>query len=189
MSKALRTIQISLNSILALVALIGLTLAGYVLVQRYAYDNQMPTVFGYSMASVGSGSMEPTINTGDVIVTKRSETYEVDDIITFYDESFSQYITHRIIGLNEDGSFITQGDREGQAVDTNPVYKESIIGKVIKVYPKDGFIAFSSSSIGTIVIVGAFVIVWLVIDLSINAIGNARKKDEKEKGDSKRDNE
>ncbi len=189
MSKALKIVQITLNSLLGLIALIGVSFSGYVLIERYAYNNEMPTVFGYSMASVGSGSMEPTINTGDLIITKKSKTYEVDDIITFYDESFSRYITHRIIGLNEDGSFITQGDREGQGVDTNPVYTENIVGKVIKVYPSGGFMAFITSTVGTIVLIGAFIIIWLAIDLSISAIINARNKDKQKKGDNERDNE
>ncbi|MCD8195420.1 MAG: signal peptidase I, partial [Coprobacillus sp.] len=114
MSKALKALSITLNSIFILITVLLASVSVYVLVEQYAYNNQMPTVFGYSVASVGSGSMEPTINTGDVIVNKKCDQYEVDDIITFYSEAESRYITHRIVDINEDGSFKTQGDREGQ---------------------------------------------------------------------------
>ncbi len=189
MSKALKAVSITLNSIFIIITLLVASVSIYVMVERYAYSNEMPTVFGYSVATVGSGSMEPTINTGDVIVNKKSDTYEVGDIITYYSESESRYITHRIVQVNEDGSFRTQGDREGQPVDTKPVYYESIVGKVVKVYPSGGFIAFISTTMGMIIMVIAYIAVWAAIDISLSAINSARGKDKQEKGDTERHNE
>lgn len=189
MSKALKAVSITLNTILIVIAALAASISVYVLIERYAYDNSMPTVFGYSIATVGSGSMEPTINTGDVIINKRSDKYEIEDIITYYSESESRYITHRIVGINEDGLFLTQGDREGQPVDSIPVSYECIVGKVVKVYPSGGFMSFITTSMGMIVVVISFIAVWVVIDISISAINAARKKDKQEKGENERHNE
>lgn len=43
----------------------------------------MPTVFGFSAATVVSGSMADEINVGDFIITKEQSAYREGDIITF----------------------------------------------------------------------------------------------------------
>ena len=73
------------------------------------------SVFGYSVLQVVTGSMEPTINTGEFIFVKKVpvDSLGKGDIIAYYteDEEIKDFlVTHRIIGVNEDGSFITQGD-------------------------------------------------------------------------------
>ena len=45
---------------------------------------------------VQSGSMEPSIMTGDIIVVKKYPEYKERETITFYDQN-SKIITHRII--------------------------------------------------------------------------------------------
>ena len=79
---------------------------------------------------VESGSMQPTLCIDEMIIVKPDKEYEVGDIITFYDESFKGYVTHRIIDINEMNRFITKGDFNNTR-DEKSVATEDIIGKVI----------------------------------------------------------
>ncbi len=191
MNKALKITSITLNTILIVITALIVALVGYIAVERYAYDNYMPRVFGYSMAEVGSGSMEPTINTGDLIITKKSKEYEVGDIITFYDPdpSFDGYTTHRIIEIDSDGNYITQGDREGQIIDDYPVTYEDVVGKVVRIIDNGGnTLDFITSPVGIIVIVGSIVIIFLIVDISLALAKNhqqeKKEKENQDKGDT-----
>ena len=90
-------------------------------------------VFGYSIFSVATGSMEPAINQNDVIIVKRADNYEIDDIITFRSEN--AYITHRIISKRDD-VIVTKGDANNTK--DVAINGDVIVGKVIKVYRNGG---------------------------------------------------
>ncbi len=93
-------------------------------------------LFPFWIAAVGSGSMVPTINIGDAIVVDKSvqehlDHLQVGDILVF--KIKDTIYTHRIIALKEtNGNYAitTQGDREGQAVDTWVVTNKDVIGIV-----------------------------------------------------------
>lgn len=94
-------------------------------------------IFRFWVCVIGSGSMEPTINIGDVIVVDKSYAkryLELDkgDVIVF--KIADKNYTHRIIKVidnNGEKSFITQGDRKGQAVDDWIVTKNEVVGKTL----------------------------------------------------------
>lgn len=74
-------------------------------------------VGGIYLFSIQTGSMEPTIKSGDLILTNKVNTGELkeNDIISFLAmENDTQIIkTHRIIEIKDDGgiiSYITKGD-------------------------------------------------------------------------------
>ncbi|MBH0171234.1 signal peptidase I SipW [Fictibacillus sp. 18YEL24] len=73
-----------------------------------------PSVFGYQIKAVLSGSMEPIFQTGSIISIKQADdttTFKNGDIITFQMED--KLITHRIIDVeNKKGqiSYRTKGD-------------------------------------------------------------------------------
>ncbi|MED1864164.1 signal peptidase I [Fictibacillus nanhaiensis] len=72
-----------------------------------------PSVFGYQIKAVLSGSMEPIFQTGSIISIKQVDntTFKKGDIITFQMED--KLITHRIIDIeNKNGqvSYRTKGD-------------------------------------------------------------------------------
>ena len=73
------------------------------------------SIFGRYILNVVTGSMEPTIATGEYIIVVKTDpsTLQVNDIISFYSDSNETkdlLITHRIIEIKEDGSFVTKGD-------------------------------------------------------------------------------
>ena len=76
---------------------------------------------------VETGSMEPTIKSGELLIIKEQKEYSPNDIVTFWDED--QFIvTHRIIEL-KDGLILTKGD--GNDLYDNKVAISNIEGKVV----------------------------------------------------------
>lgn len=83
---------------------------------------------GYAVLEVVSGSMEPNIHIGDMIVidTKDKE-YQVNDIITFYDVN-GAFVTHRIIYIDKDG-ILTKGDNNN--AEDEKITKDKVVGKYV----------------------------------------------------------
>ncbi len=116
------------------VLLIASTLLCFVTVASAAFGKEV-SLFGFRLFYVATGSMEPTLPTGTVLIVRPCDEYQVNDIITFYsrDEQISgRPNTHRIIGTVEvDGElcYVTKGDANN-VQDTLPVSERDIIGKV-----------------------------------------------------------
>jgi signal peptidase len=95
-----------------------------------------PSVMGGSSFTVMSGSMTPTIRTGDVVVESRlaARDANVGDVITFRDpEGSHRLITHRVrrlrLGANGTVSLVTKGD-DANAVQRWSVPADGSIGLV-----------------------------------------------------------
>lgn len=129
----LRKVLKTIVDILTILVFIVLVLIIYSKVKMMFKGENYFDFFGYSIFNVATGSMEPVINQNDVIVVKKSDKYEVNDIITF--KSDTAYITHRIVAVN-DGSYVTKGDANN-AKDV-AITEDKIIGKVIKISSKAG---------------------------------------------------
>src|SRR5699024_3940683 len=112
-----------------------------------------PTIFNYQMKIVVSGSMEPKIQTGSVILNKLPESdtsYEKGDIITFHSDD--KLITHRITDIKEvngEEIYQTKGDNNN-APDADYVSKADIVGKYAGItIPKLGYMTrFATSKMG-----------------------------------------
>jgi len=133
---------------------------------------------------IQSGSMEPTIMTGDIILVQEQPKYIQRDIITFYDHG-DRVVTHRILEEKNNGNsieFITQGDNN-QTPDIAPVPIEDVIGKHFITIPKLGFlIAKSKSKTGILllIIVPATIIIYDEISKIFSSVS---KKNEQKKGE------
>src|SRR5215471_14354020 len=75
-----------------------------------------PLAFGDRPHTVLTGSMEPAISPGDVVIDEQiaPAAARVGDVVTFRDpEDQSRYLTHRVVSVRRQGShfwFATQGD-------------------------------------------------------------------------------
>lgn len=123
-------------------------------------------VFGYRFYLIMSGSMEPTINVSDAVITKEIDNPQEGDIIAF--QYGSSITVHRIIKTytQETGEklYQTQGDNNN-AIDSGLRNKSDIKGKVIYRVPKVGdAIIFIQRNIVIILIliVGIAIIITLV---------------------------
>lgn len=102
------------------------------LIQQYFLGRLQPLYFGYGLAVVQSGSMEPAIPTGSLIIVHQQDSYEEGDVVMYAHEN-GLSVTHRIIDM-EDGQIHTRGDANSVA---DPWFSEDkIIGKIILMGPK-----------------------------------------------------
>jgi signal peptidase I len=110
-----------------------------------------PFALGLKPYTVRSGSMQPTIDTGDIVVdtTIRPTEAGVGDIVTFKDSQRSgELITHRVRAVRRDGDqldFVTRGDANNN-VERWSVPANGSIGKVVYRVPKLGYALASTGS-------------------------------------------
>ena len=104
----------------------------------------LPLIVGDHSYVVRSGSMTPTIDTGDVVVVQSISPLQahVGDIVTFRDPEFdNNLVNHRARAIERVGgriNFVTQGDANtGQERWSVPV--NGTIGRVAYRVPKIGF--------------------------------------------------
>ncbi|MEL7657101.1 MAG: signal peptidase I [Bacillota bacterium] len=95
---------------------------------------EIPNIFGYYLFVIESGSMEPTLKVGTVIISRRPgepDRLEESDIITFRTRS-GAIVTHRIIEVIEEGEgnirYLTKGDNPNNATDQEALTPERVIG-------------------------------------------------------------
>jgi signal peptidase I len=100
-----------------------------------------------------SGSMQPKIDIGDVVIVRKIEPdqVEVGDVIQFREIEQDVRINHRVVEIKEDERglplFITKGDANNSP-DSNPVIAEQLMGKVVQIVPKVGWITIMLRSPG-----------------------------------------
>lgn len=92
---------------------------------------------------VQSGSMEPAIKTGSIIIIKPQESYSIGDIITFGKESATKIpTTHRIVAdIISEGQirYETKGDANEER-DAGSIPKDEVVGKVLFSIPYIGYL-------------------------------------------------
>jgi len=98
-------------------------------------NNKVPKVLGYSFSIVMTGSMEPDIKIGDLIVTQKKNIYNVGDYVSFYydydNDGKKESLTHEIIRI--DGNQYTLRGIAAREDEVQIVQKEDIYGEVVAV--------------------------------------------------------
>jgi signal peptidase len=126
----------------------------------------LPITGNVKFFTVQSGSMEPAIKMGGVVMVKPVDEYKVGDVITFGEVTKEKSpTTHRIYDLKVQGGqpvYITKGDAN-EDPDQKEILKKDVIGKVIISAPYLGYaVDFARKPIGfaLIIIVPAALIVF-----------------------------
>ena len=166
--------------ILILFAAVLAISAGTLAYDKFVKKSKIPSVFGYSMLIIASPSMTGSIEAGDAIIIKNSDSYAVGDVITYFpaDESFS--VTHRIVRMEGD-KFYTKGDAN-QSEDPDPVLIEQIAGKVAVKLDKVGyFIEWLKSPVGIIFAATFIVLLILIIVIADKRRGKTGSADSESK--------
>jgi signal peptidase len=98
-----------------------------------------------------SGSMEPALSPGDVVIVSGSASVGVGDVITF-DDGNSVPTTHRVVGI-EDGRYLTKGDAN-ENVDGRTVDPSDVLGRVVVTFPLIGYaILWANTTVGYVSLV------------------------------------
>jgi signal peptidase I len=130
---------------------------------------------------VRSGSMEPTLPVGSLIVTRKADQYQTGDVITFKQQS--NFVTHRIVEV-ADGGYRTQGDAN-KVADTNLVAPSNSIGKLWFFIPMAGkALTFIKKPLGFGLLI-MLPALWIVIG-EIFAIGREIDKIKHVKAEAKK---
>lgn len=151
-----------------LLVLIGLILGlnVYFANARGIVGNQLPMPFGYGMANVLSGSMEPTFSKGALLIVKKSDDIQKGDIVVY--QSGSELIVHRVIAINGE-QVQTQGDANNVA---DPEFNKNRI---------KGVVIFWIPGLGTVVemlrtptgIILVLLLAFLLVEVSFRRQRNA----------------
>lgn len=124
----------------------------------------LASIGGYSILEVVTGSMEPTIHVGDIIViSTKEENYQESDIVTFYDVDGS-FVTHRIVSINGT-EMVTKGDNNN--TEDEPIEMDKIVGKYLFKITGAGKLLASFKSpfvLVMILIIGLLFCVFVSID-------------------------
>ncbi len=105
----------------------------------FVFTIAIALIIGFRPVIVDGGSMWPTLNYGDIIIIYKVPQNElkVGDILTFKHSENGHNVTHRIIEIDENGDYWTQGDNpnntpDGYAISYNQqAGKPFVVGKTI----------------------------------------------------------
>lgn len=142
-----------------------LALVIIVLLGLYIITSNFNVFSGYKSFLVQSGSMEPAIMTGDIIIIHPQDSYIKNDTITFHG-SEGRIVTHRIYVVTQKNSmtfFSTKGDAN-RSEDADLITQDQIIGKVSLVIPKLGYLVAFSKSVPGLILLTIFPAALFILD-------------------------
>lgn len=161
-------------TLLVLAALVVGTNVYLLNASRLAGD-AVPMPFGIGSAVVLSGSMEPEISVGDLLMIYESKNYEVGDVVVY--QSGRIAVTHRIVSISGD-EVITRGDANN--AEDEPITLERIKGKVVMIIPCVGYLVnIIKTPLGT------FSIIALAVLLLERSFRVEKEKDDQQLKDIK----
>ena len=111
----------------------------------------IPMPFGVGLTVVLSGSMEPELSVGDLLIVAEQDSYTVGEVVVFQEGRIG--VVHRIIEM--DGSTVTtQGDANNAS--DEPMDISRIKGKVVLAIPMVGYLVnMIKTPVATVIILAA----------------------------------
>ena len=134
-----------------------------------------PTKIGgnASYVIINGNSMEPDFHRGDLVIIRSATTYNIGDIVTYWDDTLPAYVIHRIIDVKQE-RFVLQGDNNSWIDNTRPS-TEDILGKLWVHIPRLGkFLEWMRAPLQFALIVALFG--GILLTSKKNNSGGARKK-------------
>jgi signal peptidase len=135
----------------------------------------VPRLLGAVPLAVLTGSMEPAISPGDLVVSRPVDAADltIGDVVTFQPVSDDpMLITHRVVGIQLGGDGVatitTQGDANGGVDD--PIEPEQVMGRVIYTLPYLGHVtqAVPPGARGVLVsVAGGALVVYAIYTLAV----------------------
>lgn len=130
-------------------------------------NGSTPSVFGYSIFRVSSGSMQPELKVGDIILDKAVENPEdlkVGDVVTFTSYEYGDIlVTHKVIKApyEENGKIMLQTKGVANEVADKPISADNVKGIMIcKVDYLDTVYNIFLSPWGLLILIALIVIIF-----------------------------
>ena len=166
--KLIEKILKTVFNILTIFIVFLVIIVSYNFFQINIFKKHYTNFFGFTIFEVTTGSMSGTIEINDVILVKITKDVKAGEIITF--ENKDEIITHRIVAEKDDELF-TKGDANNS--EDLPIKRDSVIGKVIKVFPKFGIWVKVLSDVK---VIGSIIVTIVLFGMAVSS-----KKEEKHK--------
>ena len=157
----MKIIKFIIEFIIISILLVVMAFNAYNFINIKILGKDISDVNGYSVLEVVSGSMEPTIKKGDlIIINTKNKKYKKNDIVTFYDVN-GAFVTHRIVEIKDD-EMITKGDANDSNDD--PTKLDKIVGKFVYKIPFLGmlFQSFKNPFMLTIIMLIGILFCYLI---------------------------
>ncbi len=152
-----------LQLIAILLAILLLGFLSFSLIVAMRSNDRLAMPFGFGMAIVLSGSMEPELSVDDLVLIKRARELEVGQIVVYQTETDSLTV-HRIIKISGD-TIITQGDANN--IPDDPITKDMIQGEVFLTIPFVGaVVGFLRKPVVMLLMLAAALGLYIASDLS-----------------------
>ncbi|MGC8812162.1 MAG: signal peptidase I [Candidatus Aenigmatarchaeota archaeon] len=152
------SLAVALSTDLPVVAVVSSSMVHDRLTEANHYQ-WLEKKFGYNRSYIDSWPVANGFEIGDLPIIQGSKDYKVGDVVVFSVPCESSPIIHRIVYINEDGTFQTKGDHNPDQITkccnlgTQVCYteknisKDQIHGKVIFIIPKLGYFKVAISEI------------------------------------------
>lgn len=109
----------------------------------------VPMLLGWSPVVITSGSMEPGVRPGDIVVIEPVDAtatpLDVGDVATYRQPGSGRRVTHRIASVDDNGTYTTKGDAN-QRADSDPLPADHVEGKARVLVPYAGMAATSPAA-------------------------------------------
>ena len=141
--------KVLMRRVLLIICGAALGINVYMINANSIVGEQLPMPFGFGAAVVLSGSMEPEMSQGDLIIVKEADKFEVNDVVVYQDGM--GLVVHRVVDIDGD-TVTTKGDANNAA--DEPIDKTAVKGTVSCSVPFLGnVVTFLKSKIGTVCII------------------------------------
>lgn len=124
--------------LLGIIIAILVFVAGSLAYDKYVKKSPIPSVFGKSLLIIATPSMTGSVEAGDAIIIKKSDSYGVGDVITYFPAAETTSVTHRIVRIEGD-KYYAKGDAN-ESEDPDPIFASQIAGKMVGRIPKIGIV-------------------------------------------------
>lgn len=180
-NKGLKIVKSVLNFVIALLVILFVIV---VVLQRFS--NNKLSFFNFRMFTVVSGSMKPTYDIGDVLISKETDAskIKVGDTISYLGRAGSfrdKVITHKVVGIEKDenGKYVFRTKGTANLVEDPLVYQDQLYGVVVyKVKLLSLIYKIVSTKYGMLI----FVIIPLFYVIGSEILSFMLEKEEKRRG-------
>lgn len=155
-----------IKTIFLVIGILFLLCCIYLYLGNKKYGTITTSLFRYRLMTVLSGSMQPAIKAGDMIIDKTVDfaSIKAGDVITYKADN-NILITHRVVGIEDRNAqlyFKTKGDANN-VEDVKLVPQGEVVGRPVLRIPYGGYVSqFISSRLGIIIFILIPILILLV---------------------------